>query len=546
MSARLRVMALGGLGEIGMNCLVLEQRDEALVIDCGVTFDSRNLGVDVVTPKFDALDAYEGNLVGVVLTHGHEDHIGALPYFLQRFDVPVWGTRYTLGLLDERKTDHEVLGFSNFIEFAPRVPTQLGSFRVEPIRVTHSIADAVALAIQTDIGTVVHTGDFKCDPDPPDGELFDEARFRELGDEGVSLLLSDSTNIDTLHAAGSERTVGEALEALIEQAEGAVVVAMFASNVHRLHLLGDIAKKTHRKLILLGRSVQTHARVGRASGYLQWPSDLVWPAEAIDTLGRNRILAIASGTQAEARAALSRLAHDEHPSFKVNEGDTLILSARIIPGNEPPVFRLLGKFLRKNVLVHTWLTDRGVHVSGHAGQPEQRTMLKLVRPRAFIPLHGTLHHLRKHAALAQTMGVLHTTVIENGQAVTLAESGFENLAPIPSGKRYYIAQHEVPEAALFEREKLASEGILFVVGRIDAFYNWLGPADVIMRGVAIDAEAAALRESIAREIEGSMRVLPDSLRQDAYVHDIVRQATRRAAQRQLGYKPEAVVRLWRA
>ena len=314
--ATLRVLPFGGLGEIGMNCLALEQRGEALIVDCGVAFGSRRFGVDVIHPDWTALDRYR--IVGLFVTHGHEDHIGAIPYFLRRHHVPVFGPRYALGLVRERLLDHEIDGHADLREVPPRTRVRVGSFDVEPIRVTHSIADATALAIRTDAGLVVHTGDFKFDDSPPDGEAFDVGRFEELAREGVRLLLSDSTNIDARGPTGSEASVGEALDAIVRQAQGAVVVGVFASNVHRLRLLGDIAHRHGRKVVALGRSVALHARVARTTAratgaqagkpYLEWPSEMVWPAERVAELPRGAILGIASSMRARSTTPLPRTA----------------------------------------------------------------------------------------------------------------------------------------------------------------------------------------------------------------------------------------------
>ncbi len=411
----LRLFALGGLGEIGMNCLALEQRGEVLLVDCGVTFDDRRLGIDVVHPDFTALEAYR--IVGLFVTHGHEDHIGAIPYFLRRFDVPVYGPRYALGLVRERAAQHEILDHVHLHEIAPRARVAVGSFEVEPIRVTHSIADATALAIRTDAGLVVHTGDFKFDETPPDGETFDVARFQDLGRQGVRLLLSDSTNIDARGPTGSEEGVAVAIDDIVAGSEQAVVVAMFASNVHRLRILGDIARRHGRKLVALGRSVSTHARVARSTArstgdhagapYLEWPSDLVWPADRARELPRRALLGVATGTQGEEAAALARLARGEHQAFELVAGDVVVMSSRVIPGNEAAVVRVMGDLLRRGVELRTWWSDRAVHVSGHAHRDEQRRMIELVRPRAFVPLHGTLHHLFRHAELAREHCVAH-------------------------------------------------------------------------------------------------------------------------------------------
>ncbi len=543
----IRILPLGGLGEIGMNCLAIVQDNDAIVIDCGISFDSRGLGVDIICPKFEALRAF--NVVGVFLTHGHEDHIGGLPYFLRTFDVPIWGTAYTLGLVRQRAEEHEVLQYARLHTVVPRDRIKVGPFEVEPIRVTHSIADATALAIRTKIGIVIHTGDFKFDESPPDEEHFDEARISELGDEGVALLMSDSTNVDTLVPVGSEAGVGLALESIVRKTKGAVVVAQFASNVHRLKMLGDIALKTDRNLFLFGRSLQKHARVGHDTGYLKWPGSLVLPNDQASSVDKNRVLAVASGTQAEANAALARLAKGDYPLLKLDESDAIVMSARIIPGNEPEVFNLFNQFLRRQIAVHTWLTDRGVHVSGHASRPEQQRMLELVRPRAFIPLHGTLHHLQRHAEVAQNIGVPNTTVLENGDMATVLNDDTAAItiqktrSAFVAGKRYFLATHEVPDAVLREREQLAREGLIVMIARINDDGILQGPIDINLRGIAVDDLALEVRDAISRSADEAVRDLPKELRSPGALSDVLRQAARRAAYNLLGYKPEVLVLL---
>ncbi len=463
----LRVLALGGLGEIGMNCMALEQRGEVLLVDCGVTFDERGLGIDVVHPDFAALDSLGTSIAGVAITHGHEDHIGALPYLLRKHDVPVHAPRYALGLIRERLDEHEVLAHARLFETRPREPYQIASFRIEPLRVTHSIVDATALAIRTDAGVVIHSGDFKFDEAPPDGESFDEARLRELGDEGVALLFSDSTGIDAEGPTGGEAGVGEVLEKLVCNSSGAVVVAMFASNVHRLRMLGSIARKAGRKILLLGRGVDTHARVARATGYLPWPDEIVWPEARARELPKHRVLGIATGSQGEERAALARLARGVHPALDLGHGDTVIVSARAIPGNEPDVHALLGLLLRRGVAIHTRGSDRGVHVSGHAHRPDQRRMLDLVRPRRFVPVHGTFHHLTRHAAMAREVGVPSVEVIENGQLLEVTADGLERRGTLPSGRVHVAFGREVPEGAIREREAMARDGVASCVVELD-------------------------------------------------------------------------------
>jgi ribonuclease J len=531
-----------------MNALVLEQDGEAILIDCGVTFDDRGLGVDVVHPDFSALENMR--VRGVVLTHGHEDHIGALPYFLRRYDVPVWGPPYALGLVRERLVEHEVLGWAKLIPTAPRTPFEVGSFQIEPVRVTHSIADATALVIGTGAGTIVHTGDFKFDEDPVDGEAFDVERLRQAGDEGVALLLSDSTNVDARgDAAGDERGVGDAIRGIVAGAEGAVVVAMFASNVHRLKMLGEIARATNRRIVVLGRSVHTHARVAHATGYLDWAGDLTWPADRARELPRDRVLGIATGTQGETRAALARLAHRDHPAFDLAAGDTVILSSRVIPGHEPEVYALMGDLLRSGVHLKSWISDRGVHVSGHAHSAEQRRMIELVRPKSFVPVHGTLHHLHRHAELARGCGVGDVTILENGEVGVLEGDGLHKEGRVPHGRVHVWAGRVVPPSVIRERQSIAQEGVALVVVTVDGRGDPVGEVAIQTRGILDPNVSAGLLAGAQRDAHDALQELPRSgpgrSNDEAAISEAVRLAVRRAFARALGFKPVTVVQVVR-
>lgn len=527
-----------------MNCMAVEQRGEVLLIDCGVTFDDRSLGVDVVHPDFAALDTFGSRVAGVVVTHGHEDHIGALPYLLRRHDVPIWAPPYALGLIRERLREHEVLAHARLLESRPREAFDVGSFRVEPIRVTHSIADATALAIHTDVGTIVHSGDFKVDEAPPDGEHFDAERLGELGDAGVTLLMSDSTNIDSEGPTGNEIDVGTVLEALVESAPAAVVVAMFASNVHRLRLLGDIARKTKRKIVLLGRGVGTHARVARAAGYLPWPDDLTWPDARARELPRSKILAVATGSQGEANAALAKLARGDHPALDVGPGDRVVLSARTIPGNEPEVHALLGQLLRRGCEVRTRLTDRGIHVSGHAHRPEQRRMIELVRPKCFIPVHGTIHHLTRHGELARETGVANVAVIENGRIAEITAEGVAIGATAHSGRVHVFAGKPIAPAVLRERQILAEEGLASCLVVVDANGTVLD-VTLITRGVLDEAEYPDEIEAARASVRRAITEL-DAPADDTRIAEEARLAVRRVFFKARGKKPMTVVHVKRS
>lgn len=526
-----------------MNCMAIEQHGEALLVDCGVTFDDRGLGVDVVHPDFSPLDRIGAHVAGVVITHGHEDHIGALPYLLKRFDVPVYGPPYALGLVRERLGEHEVLAHARLIETAPGKTFSVGSFDVEPIRVTHSIADATALAIRTHVGTVIHTGDFKFDESPPDGEDIDVERFRALGDEGVTLLLSDSTNVDVEGATGSESDVGHVLERLVVEAPGAVVVTMFASNIHRLRLLGEIARLARRKIVLLGRGVGTHARVARSVGYLPWPDDLVLRDDLARERPRREILAIATGSQGEANAALARIARGEHPTFDIAAGDRVIVSARTIPGNEPEVQAILGQLIRRGVDVVSRATERGIHVSGHAHRPDQRRMLELVRPRCFVPVHGTIHHLSRHATLARELGVPSIAVLENGRVAEVTEDRVMLGESIGAGRVHVWAGREVTSSILRERAALAQEGAAFCFVQIAP----TGDTTVFLhtRGVADDDRAAADHAEAEAAVR---RALADAPRHatDSELAEIARLAVRRTFKHLRGNKPVTTARVHRA
>jgi ribonuclease J len=539
-----------------MNCLAVEHDGQAVVIDCGVTFDNRHIGIDVVHPDFTALA--DVHVAGLFVTHGHEDHIGAIPYFLRRHDVPVFGPSYALGLVRERAQEHEILDHVTLREVKPRSKVAVGPFEVEPLRVTHSIADATALAIRTPAGTIVHTGDFKFDDAPTDGEAFDVERFAEIaGAEGVRLLLSDSTNVDAAGPTGSEQSVGDALERVVARAEHAVVVAIFASNVHRLRLLGEIARRHGRKLIALGRSVSTHSRVARSTSrstgasagqpYLEWPSDLVWPADRARELPRRAILAVATGTQGEEAAALAKLGRGEHPALDVGPGDVVVLSSRVIPGNEPGVMRVMGDLLRRGVDLQTWWSDRTLHVSGHAHREEQERMIALTRPRAFVPLHGTLHHLLRHASLARKLGVPEVCVLENGDTGELSRDELRKGPRFHAGRVHVFAKRALPPVVLHDREALAAHGAAHVTVLFDEHKQVVRGVSLVTRGVVDAALDGHLLAAARNEARAAVEELADGVGRERLaleepaIAEAARQGVRRALGRVLGFKPVTTV-----
>ncbi|MCC6213674.1 MAG: ribonuclease J [Polyangiaceae bacterium] len=542
-SSPLRVVPLGGLGQIGMNCLALEHDGATLVIDCGSSFPQDDAGVDVLHPDFRWLTDRSRRVVGVVLTHGHEDHIGGLPYLLAGLDVPVWGPPHALALVARRLEEHALR--NDEVSLRPVTAgeiLELGPFRVEPVRVSHSIVEATALRIETPAGTVVHSGDFTFDPDPPDGEPTDVARLEAIGDAGVDLLLSDSTNVDLSERPGSEREVALALDRLIAQAPRRVVVTLFASNVQRLISLGEIARRHGRRVCLLGRSLLTQVEVATRLGRLDWPSDLLVAPEQLPELLPERVLVLAGGTQAEPASSLRRVASAEHGQLAIEPGDLVVLSSRAIPGKERVVHDMVCDLLRRGARVVTRATDPGVHVSGHASRAEQGRMIELLRPRAFVPIHGTLHHLREHAALARQAGVGEVLVIENGVTAQLEDGRLRTGDPIPHGEiAVAMGGEELDSETYTRRLELGRAGVVLVSMRLGRDGHLVGPPVVTARGVpCLDDDANALRKVALDVARARLRGRHGD---EAAIVDTLRRAARRSVLDLSGTRPAIEVHL---
>ncbi len=512
---KLTLLPLGGLGEVGMNCMALRlSSGDLYVIDAGVTFPGRTHGIDLEYPALDWILAREPELRAILLTHGHEDHIGAIPFLLRalRHPPPIYGPPYALALVRRRLEEH---GIEQPVMIATRPGErfEVGPVEVEPVRVNHSIPDCTSLILRTPAGTVVHSGDFKIEDRPLDGEAFGADALRRAGDEGVDLLLSDSTNIDVEGDSGEEADVGTALGELMAQATGRFVVAQFASNVYRMKATFAAARALGRRVALLGRSVKTHAEVARELRILDEVADLIVPDTDLHAVPRHELCVIATGTQGELPAALGRLARRAHPQLNLDPGDTVVLSARIIPGSEKAVFDMVDALERQGVQVLHRKNTPAVHCSGHAARDEQRTYLELVRPRNFVPVHGTFHHLRRHAELAQQTGVQHTLVIENGTLVEL-EGGVARVAgKIPTGRVPVDRGDPVGPEQLRDRRLIGELGHAVVAFAVDRRGRPVGHAEVVARGVvpenvedeildaAADYVTRALRRSHTSDID---------------------------------------------
>jgi len=494
----LRIIPLGGLGEVGKNMTVYEAAGETIVVDAGLAFPrDEHLGVDLVLPDFGYL---EGKRVrAVVLTHGHEDHVGALPYLLREVDVDqVVATRLTLGLIKSKLDEHGLGQKAELVEAGPGdEPLVIGPFRIELIRVAHSIPDSVALVIETGAGRVLHTGDWKLDHTPVDGLRTDVGKLAEIGNRGVDLLLGDSTNAERPGSTGSERLVGEAFRTLFPLRTGRILVASFASNIHRMQQAADVAIECGRKVTVVGRSMRKNLNIARNLGYVEIPEDaIVRPDEAME-LPPDRMLALCTGSQGEPMSALTRIAYGDHPSLGVEPGDTVIISAKPVPGNELRVHDSINQLARAGAeVLHEEIAP--VHVSGHACQEELRTMLSLLRPRYAMPIHGEYRMLAAHAKLAREAGVPEDRVLlaDNGSVVELSRGGARIVDRIESGVTFVdgLRVGDVQDVALRDRRKLADDGVLIVVTTLASSNgNEIAPPELIARGFAESAARGAAR-----------------------------------------------------
>ncbi|MGB6876108.1 MAG: ribonuclease J [Candidatus Acidiferrales bacterium] len=459
------MVPLGGLGEFGMNMMALRYGEDILAIDAGLMFpETEMLGVDVVIPDITYLKQNRG-VRALLLTHAHEDHIGAVPYLLPDLNCPVYGTRFTLALVRKKLEEHGLLEKADLREIAPGMKVTLGSFEVEFVHVTHSTIECVALAIRTPIGIVIHTGDFKVDPTPIDGEPFDLHRFARYGEEGVLALFADSTNAERPGYTPSERAVRPRLEELFRAAPKRVVVSCFSSSVHRIQQVIDIATEQGRKVGFIGRSMSDNVEIAHSLSKLHIPDGSVVRPQDIKSFDPRKIVVLASGSQAEPMSALSRIAVDNHRMLELQENDTVILSARIIPGNEKAISRMIDHLFRRRVLVY-YESGRSapIHVSGHASQEEMKLLLNLVRPKYFVPIHGEYRQLFQHAALARQVGSVSGEIlmVESGQPIEFTAEGAFRREPVPVGRVCVDSGslEEIEDVVIRDRRHLAEDGVV--------------------------------------------------------------------------------------
>lgn len=536
MVRKLDIVPLGGLGEVGMNCLCVEYEDTRLIIDAGLTFPDQPFGSDIIHPDFSYLQANPRPVQAIVLTHGHEDHVGALPFLLRTVTAPVYGPPYALAMARERLNEFPAPTPPDLNNTQPGQVLQVGPLQVEPFRVAHSIPDCTGLIIRTPVGTIVHTGDFRIDRHPPDGEKLDEAALAHVGDQGVRLLLSDSTNVEREEINGSEARVAERLLHHAGNAPGRVVVSMFASNIYRLQALVHTAATLDRKLLLMGRSIQTHARIARALGLVKRLDGLRISADEARRLPPERLLVGATGSQGELRAALQRLARGTHPALALAKGDMVIHSARVIPGKERIVYRTFDELCRRGVQVIHRGDDPELHVSGHAPRADQRRMLELTRPQAFVPVHGTLHHLTRHAELGREAGVPEILVIENGQRLQLTAAQAAVVGNEDTGRVHRQGGHPLHPGVLRDRAHMAETGLCVISLVLDAHNRVCTEPRILTRGVCWEDDARPLLQELTDAARHTLTRL-DPAASDADITRAVCQQLRSRLQEAIGFSP---------
>ncbi len=542
-SSALQIVALGGLGEIGMNMMAYQHGGDIVIVDCGLMFPSPDmLGIDYVIPDISWLRERIENVRAICLTHGHEDHIGALPFVLQELNVPVYGTALTLGFVNEKLKEYKLDDSVEMIVVKPRDTVTIGCFRIEFLRVAHSVVDGCALAISTPEGVVIHTGDFKIDHTPVDGQLTDLASLSRYGEAGVLALLSDSTNVEREGYTLSERYVGEVFADIFPKCSGRIIVAAFSSSIHRVQQVADVAARCGRKILLNGRSMVKNVQIARQLGYLKISDDLLMDLKELPHLPPEQVCIISTGSQGEPMSALTRIAMDDHKQIKLEKGDTVILSSRVIPGNERTISELINHLYRRGAEVfHEKVSE--VHVSGHASQEELKLMLNTVQPRFFIPIHGEYRHLVKHIELAGKVGIPEERclLVTNGDVVSFYSDTAAIVEKVETGRVFVDGKGvgDVGTVVLKDRKHLSEDGMIVVIIGMNQSTGAIiyGP-DLVSRGFVFEDESQEYLENARGVVVAALDELNTEMRCDnEEVKTAVRQALRRFCKKTIERRP---------
>ncbi len=517
----LLVIPLGGVEEIGLNMTIFQCADDLIIVDAGLMFPEEDmLGVDYVIPDFSYLLENREKIKGIFITHGHEDHTGALPFLLKEINVPVFATSLTIALIKEKLREHNINDVP-LIQVKPRESINLGCFEIEFLRVTHSIVDGVGLGIKTPQGLIVHTGDFKLDPTPVDGELMDLQRFSEYGERGTLLLLSDSTNAERGGFTFSEKEVRRAFEDIFAKTRGRIIIATFASNIHRIQQAIDVAVQFGRKVIMCGKGIVSNAQIALDLGYLRIPANTWIKLEDIKKVEDHEIVIIVTGSQGEPMSVMSRIAMNEHPHIKVKEGDIVILSARIIPGNERAIGRIINHLMRRGADVkYEKVSD--IHVSGHASKEELKLMMNMVKPKYFMPIHGEYRFLKYHANLAKKSGIPEENIfiLENGDVLEVTSSGITRRGKIQSGRVFIDGKGVggVEDFVLRDRRRLAHDGVVIILVGIEKLTKKIvsGP-EIISRGFIFEDASQDIINEVRRLMAKTLSGIQDDVISDISV-----------------------------
>ena len=515
-----KIAFLGGINEIGKNLTVFEYENEMIILDCGMSFPDADMpGIDYVIPDFSYIERNADKIKALFITHGHEDHIGAVPYFLKSVNVPVYATKLTVGLIEGKLREHRMLGISRLNVISPGDIIETGAFTVEAIHVNHSIPDSLAYAVKCSAGVIVHTGDFKIDNTPIDGGVMDLARFAVLGNEGVMCLMADSTNAERIGYTPSERMVGETLASLFMRAAGKrIVVASFASNIHRIQQILDSAKKTGRKVFLSGRSLENVSAVSQELGYLNVPDDIIVSIDKLKNYRDEDVVIITTGSQGEPMSALSRMALGDHRKVTIGSNDFVIISATPIPGNEKTVANTINDLMKLGAEV-VYEKNLGIHVSGHAAQEELKLVMNLVRPQFFIPVHGEQKHMRKHARLAESVGIPQKNIMvpDLGSVIEVSHGRIRQLSPVTAGRVFVDGSGvgDVGSEVLRDRKKLSTDGIVIVTAITDAYSGELiSPLEISSKGFVFINNANELNGFITDACERVLEKFVGSVNMD--------------------------------
>jgi ribonuclease J len=501
---KLQIIPLGGLGEFGMNCMAVRYGDDIIVLDAGMMFpDAELMGVDIVTPDFTYLEENAKHVRGLILTHGHEDHIGGIPFLLAQIKIPVYGTAFTLALVERRLEEHEMVKEAKLHKVKPGETLVLGPFSIEFIHVTHSTVSCVALAITTPLGVIMHTGDFKVDPSPTDNELFDLHKFAEYGKRGVLLLMSDSTNVDRTGYTESERAVAPRLAELFMRAPRKIVISCFSSSIHRLQQIIDAAEEYGRKVAFIGRSMNTATEIAHGLGFLTIPNGILLRPQDLAQTAPSKVCAIVSGTQGEPMSALSRVAVDNHKHLSIETGDVVALSARIIPGNEKGIYRMMNHIARRGADLVYGPMNPPIHVSGHGSAEELRLILNLVRPKYFVPIHGEYRQMTTHARLAQHLthyNLEATFVLESGETLEIDNKGARKGEPVTVGRICIDSgtlDEVVEDMVIRDRRHLSEDGFVLPIIAINKHTGVCeGLPEIVSRGfMSLDERSDVIEEA---------------------------------------------------